>query len=124
MLARTLSTTSQILGWDAKEAVPLAQLAAEYLAQETQLAGGHAHVLVEDPLDVLHLEDCVAQRLSGSVVDLLGQTGAFGLLGLNDAHLHVRRQPRVGDFGDQAGVAALQEQPGVFHAPNRQFELG
>jgi hypothetical protein len=33
-------------------------------------------------------------------------------------------QAGVRDLGQEAGVAALQEEPGVLHAPNRQLQLG
>ena len=57
-------------------------------------------------------------------MDLLGQARTLGLLGLDDAHLQVRGQAGVGDLGEQAGVAALEEEPGVLHASHRQLELG
>ncbi len=56
-------------------------------------------------------------------MDFLGQAQAFGLLGLDDAHLHVRGQLGVGDLPEQAGVATLEEEPGVLHAPNRKLEF-
>jgi hypothetical protein len=107
----------------ADECPDLTQLASQDLAQEAQLAGGHPHVLVEDPLDVLDLKDGVGQSLSRTVVDLLSQARALGLLGLDDAHLQIGGQAGSGDLGEQAGVATLQEEPGVLHAPNRKLEL-
>ncbi len=65
----------------ADEGADLAQLAAQQLAQEAQLAAGDADVLVEHPLDVLDLEDRVRQRLRRPVVDLLREPRPLGLPG-------------------------------------------
>ena len=57
-------------------------------------------------------------------MDLLGQARPFAFLGLDDAHLEVRRQAGPGHLGQQTRVAALEEEPGVLHAPDRKLELG
>ena len=91
------------------EAPHVAELAAEQIAQETELGPGESGVLLEDPLDVLDLEDRVRQRLGRSVVDLLGEPRALGLLGLDDPHLDIGRDGVVAGLGDEARVAALEE---------------
>ncbi len=108
----------------ADERPDVAELAAEELAQVAQLRPGHPRVLVHHPLDVLDLEDRVRQGLGRTVVDLLGQAGPLGLLGLDDPHLHVVRPVRSGPLGHEAGVAALQEEPGALQAPVGELEPG
>ena len=79
---------------------------------------------VDDPLDVLDLEDRVAERLGRPVVDLLGEPGALGLLGLDDPHLDVARGRRAADLGEQGRVAALEEEPRALERPLGELELG
>ena len=78
----------------ADEAAHVAELTAQQLAQELQLGPGHVAVGVEDAVDELHLEDRVRERLRGSVVDLLREPDALGLLRLDDPHLELGREPR------------------------------
>ena len=73
-------------------AADVAELAPEQLAQEAQLRPGQALVGVDDPLDVLDLEDRVREGLGRAVVDLLGEPRPLRLLGLDDPHLRVRRR--------------------------------
>ena len=101
------------------ESSNLAEFAPQQLTEEPQLAGGHSDVFADDSLDVFDLEDGVRERLRRAVVDLLGEPGTLGFLSLDDPHLQVCRQPRVRDLREQAGIAALQEEPGVLHAPHR-----
>ena len=63
--------------------------------RKRQLGAGEQRVGLDDPLDVLDLEDRVAERLGRAVVDLLGEPRALGLLGLDDAHLEVARGRRA-----------------------------
>ena len=78
----------------ADERPHVAELAAEQLAQEAQLRPGQRRVVIDDPLDVLDLEDRVRERLGRPVVDLLGEPRPLRLLGLDDPHLDVvRRSP-------------------------------
>ena len=78
----------------ADEAAHVAQLAAEQLAQEAELGAGHRRVALEHAVDELDLEDRVRQRLGRPVVDLLGEPGALGLLGLDDPHPELGRDGR------------------------------
>jgi hypothetical protein len=56
-------------------------------------------------------------------VDLLGQAAPLGLLGLDDPHPQIRRELGVGRVGQQARVAALDEQPGALEVLLRKLEL-
>ena len=60
---------------------------------------GEQRVGLDDPLDVLDLEDRVGQGLRRAVVDLLGEARALGLLGLDD--------PQLGFLGGPEATAAL-----------------
>ena len=81
-------------------------------------------VRVDDPLDVLDLEDRVGEGLGRAVVDLLGEPRALGLLGLDDPHLEVARGRRPADLGQQRRVAALEEEPRPLEGPLGELELG
>jgi len=107
----------------ADEAAHVAELAAEQFAQEAELGAREPAVLVEHALDVLDLEDGVGQRLCRSVVHLLGEADPLGLLGLHDAHPQVGRELRVGGVGEQARIAALQEEPRALEVLLGQLEL-
>ena len=75
----------------ADERADVAELAAEQVAQVAQLGAGQRWIGLDDPLDVLHLEDRIRQRLGGAVVDFLGEPRPLGLLRLdNDASIGVR----------------------------------
>jgi hypothetical protein len=60
----------------ADERPDVTELAPQELAQVAQLGPGQGRVGVDDPLDVLDLEDRVAQGLRRAVVDLLGEAGS------------------------------------------------
>ena len=84
---------------------------------------------LDDPLDVLDLEDRVRERLGRPVVDLLGEPRALGLLGLDDPHLGVVRGRRGAPTSASSGrVAALEEEPasarGSARASSSLAELG
>ena len=82
---------------------------------------GHRRVGLEDAVDELHLEDRVRQRLGRSVVDLLGEPGALGLLRLDDPHLQRRRRRWAASAADDEGrVAALEEQPRALEVADRR----
>ena len=98
------------------------QLPREDLSELAELLAGEPLVAVEQALDDLDLEDGVAERLGRPVVDLASEPGALGLLGLDDAHLGIGGARRAGWIGDERGVLAGEEQPGVLEGADGEVD--
>ena len=73
----------------ADERPDVAELATKEVAEQAELGRGEGRIAGQVPLHDLHLEGRVGERLGGAVVDLPGEAGPFGLLGLHDPHLHL-----------------------------------
>ena len=104
------------------EGAHVVELAAQPFAQEAHLRAHGARVGVEDPLDVVGLEDRVHQRLGRPVVDLLGKPDALGFARLDQPHPQVVGQVGRRRVALQRGVATFEEQPRALQPPDRKLQ--
>src|SRR5664280_1650613 len=98
------------------------QLATQALAQEANLRADGSRVSVENPLDVVSLEDRVHERLGRAVVDLLGEPDALRLARLDQPHPEVVGQVRRRWVRLERGVASFEEEPRALQSADGQLQ--